>query len=331
MIANMVMIGFDGTSVNQNSKICKDISKYDLLGVILFEKNINSKKQLLKLTTDLRNCSNSNKFLISIDQEGGAVQRIKSKYGFYGRYPRASKVSNYSSQKAKKIYTKMAKELSGVGINFNLAPVVDLKINKQNKVIVKKGRSYSKNPKIVAKYSSIFIDAMHSNNIITSLKHFPGHGSSKGDTHKGFVDVSNKWDKIELKPYNILIKSNTVDTIMVAHVFNKNIDNKYPASLSFKTITKLLRWHMDYHGVVISDDLQMGAITSKYSLKQILKLSINAGNDILLFGNQLNKKKKVSLKKIIDTVMQLIKEEKIDIKDIIKANKRIEKLKEKLL
>ncbi len=327
----MLIVGFDGTYINNNSQICKDIKYNNLLGVILFEKNINSKKQLKQLTKNLQNCNKSKNLLISIDQEGGKVQRIKSKYGFKGKYPSASTISHKSSVQVKKIYTRMAKELNSVGINYNLAPVVDLKINKQNKVIVKKRRSYGSNPKVVVKYSSIFIDAMNENNIITSLKHFPGHGSSKGDTHKGFVDVSNLWNKKELEPYKVLIKNNTVDTIMVAHVFNKHIDKKYPATLSFNTITKLLRWHLDYHGVVISDDLQMGAITSKYSLKQVLKLAINAGNDILLFGNQLNKEKIVSVSQIVDTVIQLIKENKIDIKNIIKANNRIKKLKEKFL
>jgi beta-N-acetylhexosaminidase len=330
-IANMLILGFDGTRVNSSSKICKDIKRYNPLGVILFEKNIKNKKQLKNLTSNLKKCSKNRNLLISIDQEGGAVQRLKSKYGFLGKYPSALRVSNYSIKKANKIYKKMSDELKSVGINFDLAPVVDLKLNKKNRVIVKKRRAYSSDPKIVVKYSNIFINQMHKNNIITSLKHFPGHGSSLGDTHKGFVDVSKLWSKKELIPYELMIKDNNIDTIMVAHVYNKNIDKKYPASLSFNTITKLLRWHMNYHGVVISDDLQMKAISSKYNLKKVLQLAIDAGIDILLFGNQLNKKDKVTVKKIVNTILELIHEGKIEIKDIKKANNRIRKLKEKLL
>jgi beta-N-acetylhexosaminidase len=322
----MLIIGFDGKVINSSSKICKDIKKYNPLGVILFQKNIQNKKQLKQLTYNLQKCSTNKKLLISIDQEGGAVQRLKSKYGFYGKYPSALRVSTYSIKNANKIYKKMSDELKSLGINFDLAPVVDLKINKKNKVIVKKRRAYSSDPKVVAKYSTIFINNMHKNNILTSLKHFPGHGSSLGDTHKGFVDVSKVWSKKELEPYKLLIKDKKIDTIMVAHVYNKNLDKKYPASLSFDTITKLLRWKIDYHGVVITDDLQMRAISSKYKLNQVLTLAINAGNDVLLFGNQLDKKNKVSLKKIIDEVVFLIKTNKIDIKLINKANRRVKKL-----
>jgi beta-N-acetylhexosaminidase len=222
----------------------------------------------------------------------------------------------------------MSKELKSVGINYDLAPVVDLDINMKNHVIHGLGRSFGKDPKIVAKYASTFIDAMHSNGVLTSIKHFPGHGSSVGDTHKGFVDVTNLWKKKELEPYRLL--KDKADTVMVAHVFNKKIDRTYPASLSFTTVTKKLRWKLGYHGVVITDDLQMGAISKKYGLKNTLKLAINAGNDILLFGNQLDPSKIVSTKRLVDTIMLLVKSGDVKIESINKAYTRIQKLKKKL-
>ncbi|MEA1915083.1 MAG: glycoside hydrolase family 3 N-terminal domain-containing protein [Campylobacterota bacterium] len=326
MIGQMFMIGFDNQYITQESQICKDIKKYDLAGVILFDKNLKTKNQTLKLTQNLQNCNPEKSLLISVDQEGGKVQRLKRQYGFYGRFPKAVSVAKLSDEKTRKVYSKMAKELKSVGINFNLAPVVDLKLNKNNKVIVAKQRAYSSEPKIVAKYSSLFIDAMHKHNILTSLKHFPGHGSSLGDTHKGFVDVSKVHQDKELDPYRLLIKENKIDTIMVAHVFNKHFDSKYPASLSYDTITKKLRWHLDYHGVVISDDLQMGAISKRYTLEQTLKMAINAGNDILLFANQVTAKQRVSMKKMISIVKKLIQNGEVDIKSIEKANRRLRKL-----
>ncbi len=336
-IGQMLMVGFHGTSAPKSSQICKDIKKYNVGSVILFDynpvnknepKNIATKEQLAKLTKELQACSSDGKLLIAVDQEGGKVQRLKSKYGFYGKFPKASDVIKMDQGQISSTYKKMSKELKSVGINYDLAPVVDLDINMKNHVIHGLGRSFGKDPKIVAKYASTFIDAMHSNGVLTSIKHFPGHGSSVGDTHKGFVDVTNLWKKKELEPYRLL--KDKADTVMVAHVFNKKIDRTYPASLSFTTVTKKLRWRLGYHGVVITDDLQMGAISKKYGLKNTLKLAINAGNDILLFGNQLDPVKVVSTKKLIDTAMSLVRSGDVKIESINKAYARIQKLKKKL-
>ncbi|OQX76823.1 MAG: glycosyl hydrolase, partial [Epsilonproteobacteria bacterium 4484_65] len=190
------------------------------------------------------------------------------------------------------------------------------------------GRSYGKDPKVVAKYASTFIDAMHHYGVLTSLKHFPGHGSSVGDTHKGYVDVTKLWKEVELEPYRLL--KNKADTVMVAHVFNKRLDAKYPATLSAKTVNGLLRNKLGYHGVVITDDLQMGAISKKYGLKNTLQLAINAGDDILLFGNQLDPRKIVSTKKLVDTIVSLIKSGSVKEQSINDAYNRIQKLKKKL-
>lgn len=336
-IGQMLMIGFHGTSAKADSQICKDIQKYNVGAVILFDynpvdktkpKNIATKKELTKLTKQLQACSVDGKLLIAVDQEGGKVQRLKSKYGFYGKFPKASDVIKMDQSKIEATYKKMSAELKSVGINYDLAPVVDLDINQKNHVIHGLGRSFGKDPKTVAKYASTFIDAMHSNGVLTSIKHFPGHGSSVGDTHKGFVDVTNLWKKVELEPYRLL--KDKADTVMVAHVFNKNLDAKYPASLSFKTITKMLRWKLGYHGVVITDDLQMGAISKKYGLKNTLKLAINAGNDILLIGNQLDPKKIKSTKKLVNTIYSLVKSGEVKVESIDKAYARIQKLKERL-
>ncbi len=336
-VGQMLMVGFHGTSAPANSQICKDIKKYNLGAVILFDfnpvnkkkpKNISSKSQLTKLTSQLQACSADGKLLIAVDQEGGRVQRLKSKYGFYGKFPKASDVIKMDQSKIKSTYTKMSAELKSVGINYDLAPVVDLDINMKNHVIHGLGRSFGKDPKLVAKYASTFIDAMHSNGVLTSIKHFPGHGSSVGDTHKGFVDVTNLWQEVELEPYRLL--KDKADTVMVAHVFNKRLDATYPASLSYKTITKLLRWKLGYHGVIITDDLQMGAISKKYGLKNTLKLAINAGDDILLIGNQMDPKKVKTTKELVDTITGLVKSGEVKTESIDKAYRRIQKLKGKL-
>jgi beta-N-acetylhexosaminidase len=337
-IGQMLMVGFFGTSAEPGSQICNDIKNYNLGGVILFDynpvnknrpKNIQSKSQLTKLTKELQACSRDGKLLIAVDQEGGKVQRLKTKYGFYGKFLGAKEVAQKDVDNAKVVYDQMGYELHHAGINFNLAPVVDLSINPKNVVINKLGRSYGEDPAKVVKYASIFMSEMHKNNVLTSIKHFPGHGSSVGDTHKGFVDVTNDWQEKELEPYKILIGRAAIDTIMVAHVFNANLDPQYPASLSFKTITKKLRNDMGYNGVVITDDLQMNAIDKKYGLKETLYLAINAGDDILLFGNQLNPNDTLKTKKLIEMIVTLVNNNKIDVKKIDKAYDRIQRLKSK--
>ena len=335
-IGQMLMVGFFGTSAKPGSQICQDIQKYNLGGVILFDfnpvdrskaKNISTKAQLAQLTKELQDCSPSGNLLISVDQEGGKVQRLKNKYGFYGKFPSASDVSKKGVSDANVAYDQMGYELHNAGINFNLAPVVDLAINPKNVVINKLGRSYGKDPKEVVKYASVFMTQMHRHNVLTSIKHFPGHGSSVGDTHKGFVDVTDDWQEKELEPYKILIGRGAIDTIMVAHVFNSNLDPKYPASLSSKTITDKLRNEMGYNGVVITDDLQMNAIDKKYGLTETLHLSINAGVDILLFGNQLNPNNALSTELLVSTISNLIKKGEIKEDQINQAYERIQRLK----
>jgi len=339
-IGSMLMVGFMGTTAYKNSQICKDIRDYNLAGVILFDvnpvnhkqaKNISSKKQVARLTQQLQSCSKDGKLLISVDQEGGRVQRLKTKYGFYGKFPKARDVIQLSDRQVSRHYNKMGAELKSVGINYNLAPDVDLAINKRNHVIYQLGRSFGAEPKQVVHYASIFMNSMHKNGVLTSLKHFPGHGSSLGDTHKGFVDVTNLWQRKELEPYRMLAQSHTIDSVMVAHVFNKKLDNRYPATLSKKVVKGLLRNDFGFEGVVITDDLQMGAINKKYGLRNTLKLAINAGDDILLFGNQLSVKSMVKTKTLVNTIKSLLRNKEIKLSDIEASNVRVENLKAKLL
>jgi len=330
MIGRMLIVGFDEQAVFYNSQVVKDIQRYDLGGVILFDKFYNDKKrvknilnpyQLKHLTNDL-NIYSSKPLFIGIDQEGGRVARLKPKYGFL-KIPSAKKISLMKSYDVKRIYNSQSKMLHDLGINLNFAPVVDLSVNPKNRVIVGLERSYAKESKDVVKYASLMIDAQRKEKIISVLKHFPGHGSSLGDSHKGFVDVSKTWSKKELEPYKTLIKQNRADAIMTAHVFNSHIDKKYPATLSYKTNTELLRKQLHFKGLIISDDMQMKAISAHYTLEESVRLAINAGVDILLFGNQLARN---SVSDIVNTIYKQVKNGSISLEKIKKANKRIENL-----
>ena len=332
MIGQMIVIGFPNESVNENSEIIKQINKYNLAGVILFDifyndreknKNISSPEQLQRLTTSLKKLSN-HPILISVDQEGGKVARLKPKYGFE-EFLSAKKISELSIPHAKSSYKNISKMLQKNGINCNFAPVVDLEVNPKNKVIVGLERSFGSSSEEVTKYAKILIDEQKKAGIISVLKHFPGHGSSLGDSHLGFVDISDTWSQEELEPYKQLIKQKSVDMIMTAHVFNSYLDEKYPATLSYNVNTKLLRQKMDYKGVIVSDDLQMKAISKHFTLKETITLTINSGVDILLFGNQLANQ---NLDELINTILAQVKNGEIPHAKIIESNRRIKKLHE---
>jgi len=330
MIGRMLIVGFDEQFIDGNSQIVKDMRRYELGGVILFDrfysdrnktKNISSPEQLRELTKELRSFSKKPLF-IAVDQEGGRVARLKPKYGFL-EIASAKALGSLPAKFAQEAYTKNAKMLHECGINMNFAPVVDLAVNPKNKVIVGLERSYGKEPKKVAEYAGIMIDAQTKANVISVLKHFPGHGSSLGDSHKGFVDITDTWSKKELEPYKILLREGKADAIMTAHVFNSHLDEKYPATLSRKVNTNLLREQLGFKGVIISDDMQMKAISAEYTLKEATTLAINAGVDILLFGNQLAHN---SVEEIVNTIFTQVKSGAIPLARIKEANKRIENL-----
>ncbi len=334
MIAKMLVIGFDGEQINEKNNIYRYIKEYELGGVILFDrdyhdrnrtKNIKSPAQLQVLTAQLQAIS-PKPLLISVDQEGGRVARMKPSYGFTA-IPSAATISKKNNEtQAKKIYAALAKELQVNGINCNFAPVVDLAVNPQNRVIYQLERSYGSSSEIVTRYAKIFMEALSEEGIISVLKHFPGHGSSLGDSHEGFVDVTQTWSPKELQPYKKLIDADGVDMIMTAHVYNANLDKKYPATLSHKINTDLLRQEMKYDGVIISDDLQMKAISKHYDLKETVTLAINSGVDMLLFGNQLAHQ---DIGELIDVIYGQVSVGNISMKRIGESNKRVDALLQK--
>ena len=332
-IASLVVLGFHGTEVTSESTIVKEIQD-GLGGVILFDqdpmnkmkrKNIVNTKQLTKLDADLQAVLET-KLLICVDEEGGKVARLKAKDGFK-TFPSAQDVAKGDEAAASVYYDAMAAMLAQNGINTNFAPSVDL-LFEYNPIIAGKKRSYSSDPEVVSKYASIFVQEHRKNRVVTVIKHFPGHGSSKADSHKGFTDVTNTWTSKELEPFMQMIEAQKVDMIMTAHIFNKSLDATYPATLSYKVNTELLRHQMHYEGVIITDDLQMAAIHKHYSLKETVTLALNSGVDILLFANQLAKP--LRLETIIDVVKGQIKAGKIKEERISESYARVQKLKERL-
>jgi beta-N-acetylhexosaminidase len=338
-IGQMLLVGFRGLSNRDKGvrQIIRDIQKFHLGGVILFDydmvlkssrRNIRSPAQVKSLVKQLQAASQIPLF-IAIDQEGGLVRRLKEKFGFP---PTVS--AQYLGEKNRLALTyqqssKIAKTLANLGINLNFAPVVDLNTNPNNPVIGKLKRSFSADPQIVTRHALEFIKAHHAHGVFCSLKHFPGHGSSTHDSHLGLVDVTHTWHESELEPYQFLIRADKmgiVDTIMVAHVFNWRFDPQYPATLSRPIVTDLLRQRLEYDGVIVSDDMQMKAITSHYRFEVAIQKTLEAGIDLIVIGNNL-KYEPNAVARTVAIIKQLIQAGKITEARIEESYQRIQQLK----
>lgn len=337
-IGQMLIVGFRGMSIDENSAINKTIQELNLGGVILFDydtptqkfyKNIQNPTQVKNLCTSLQNI-NDTPLLIAVDAEGGKINRLNPKYGFIN-IPSHQKLGKINSlENTYKEVKTLAKELKELGINTNFAPVVDLNLNEDNPIIAKKERSFSSDPKVVEKHAKVFIKAHKDEAVLTAIKHFPGHGSSKGDTHLGLVDVTDTYQDIEMLPFKSLIKSSTVDMIMTSHIINRNFDKKYPITLSSNYITKILREKFSYKGVIVSDDLAMGAISKHYSLKETIIRAINAGCDLLIFSNNGKVYDEKIAYKAHKIILEALQSGEIKYSTIEKSLLRIKELKNKI-
>jgi len=324
-IGQMLIIGFEGNKINSSSfkKIQKQIKKGEISGVILFSKNIKSKDDLSKMNEILLKSNNIIPF-ISIDNEGGQIQR----FDFYNNKS-AKEISNLENIDARQEYSSMAKNLKSLNFNLNFAPCVDLEINPDS-IISKKERSYSKDPNIVSNYSKIFIEEHSKEKIATSIKHFPGHGNVSGDTHLGFVDSTNTFNEIELEPYKNLVQYDKTNKVMIFHIFNKNFDEKYPASLSKKTVD-FLKNNIGFKGLIVSDDYDMRSIRDNYKLDEIIVNSINSGINLLIFSNNIKVKEKNLAKKFHKIIKKELKKGTIKKENIENSYQKIIQLKNSLL
>lgn len=332
-IGQMIMIGINNRkSISSDDSLLLEIASGKIGGIILFEKNIastNSADSLKKLIADMQSYASTPMFM-SIDEEGGKVHRLKEKYGFVSM-PSAGYLGNMNSIDSTIYYTiRLATELKELGFNLNYAPCLDLATNPNNPIIAKVGRSYSANPAVVTAHAGASINAHHTQGIKTIVKHFPGHGSSSSDSHLGIVDVTNQWNIIELLPYKSLIDSGYIDAVMTAHIINEHLDaSKLPGTLSKVMVTDILRTMLGYKGVVFSDDMQMYAISKNYGQENAIKLSILAGVDVLVFGNNVSVTDRIKASEIHSIIKKLVLSGEIPESRINEAYQRIIELKNK--
>lgn len=337
VIGEMIILGFRGTEVSDSSKIVQDINKYYIGGVILFNYDVPSKsfprnivdpKQTKKLIEDLKKLTRSDLF-IAVDAEGGYVNRLKAEYGFM-QIESPQTMGESDPQNTFLKASPLGIELDYLGFNLNFAPVVDVNINKDNPVIGHLERSFSDDPVKVYEHAGYFIDAMHQYNIITAIKHFPGHGSSTEDSHLGLVDITDTYnEEVELFPFKKLIESSKTDIIMTAHIMNTNIDPDNPATLSSIFLKDILRDRLNYEGLIVSDDMQMGAIATHFGFEEAIIKAINAGCDLLIFSNNGREYDNDIAQKAVEVIKKAIKEGKITEEEISSSYNRIKELKEK--
>lgn len=321
-IGQMIIIGMDTNYITDRIK--NMILKYKIGGIILYRKNFNTYQDMLKLIKNLKDLNRENKIplFIAIDQEGGRVNRMPKEIK---NLPSANQIAIVGGEELVRASANITGQiLRKSGFNLNFSPVLDIKRFENNHAIG--DRSFGSNKEAVAKYGITAMKELQKNKVVSAIKHFPGHGATKQDSHNFLPVINEKIEKLEkedMYPFEQAIK-NGADVVLVGHLLIKNITGIYPASLSRKFIAKYLRMKYRYNGVIITDDLKMKAIKVLYGTKLSVRKAFEAGNDIIVF--RYNNKKEVE---VIEQIISLVKKGKIKENRINKSVKRIIDLKNK--
>lgn len=341
-LGDLLLVGFAGTRLDGNEELRQLLCDVKAGGVILFERwaatgqprNISSAEQVEMLTGEIQSlalrCAGRRVF-VAADNEGGRVMRLSTRLGYLPT-PSPDDLGEQGDVALTQLEARrMGATLREAGINWNLAPVVDVAINPANPAVVTLGRTFSSDPDRVISQARGFILGMHEAGVLTALKHFPGHGSSRGDSHLGFTDVSDTAElDVELKPYRVLIREGLADSVMTAHVFNRHLDPWDPATLSRFTVDRILRGSLDYGGVVVSDDLLMGAITQHYGLEEAAVLALQAGVDVLLISQNVAQTDDRAAGRVVAAVAHAVAQGKLSRRRISESLARIDALRERL-
>ena len=283
-IGQMLFAGISSTELTETDK--KLIEQYKVGGIILFKENLQSSNQILRLLKTLKETNEKNTFplFLGLDEEGGRISRLPKEIQ---KLPSSLEIGKTNHVLfAYDIGRILGKQLSAFGFNLDFAPVLDINSNPNNPIIG--DRSFGNTAGVVSAFGLETMRGLHSENIISVIKHFPGHGDTDVDSHLELPTISKTKEQLkelELIPFEQAIHQNA-DAVMIAHILLPKIDAIYPASMSKNIITDLLRDEMEFKGVVITDDLTMKAITNNYSIEEAVVQSIKAGSDILLIAHE---------------------------------------------
>lgn len=282
-IGQLVLVGMDGTKPDKYTRQLLD--DYQVGGFIFYKDNISDSGQALSLFNQLKedNASNPVPLFLSVDEEGGRVSRLP---GEFSKMPTAAKIGGTGeAEAAAEAYRIIGQALFGFGLNLDFAPVLDVHSNPDNPVIG--DRAFGTTPEEVSLMGLAAMKGLSDTGVIPVVKHFPGHGDTSVDSHLGLPVVEHDLDRLrefELKPFADAIEAGA-DMVMIAHILLPKLDAEHPASFSPAVINDLLRQEMGYEGVIISDDMTMGAITENYKIEQAAVDFITAGGNIVLVGH----------------------------------------------
>ncbi|GHH98685.1 beta-N-acetylhexosaminidase [Neobacillus kokaensis] len=283
-VGQMLMFGLEDTQVNDETR--KLIEDYHVGGVILFKKNISGAQQLLDLNNKIKEINsglNDTPIFIAVDEEGGLVSRMPPEII---NLPDSKDIGDANNAAlAHQVGKAIGERVSAFGFNMTMAPVLDINSNPANQVIGE--RAFGDNKEIVSKMGIEEMKGIQSKNIIPVVKHFPGHGDTDVDSHLGLPIVNHGKERLrqfELVPFQRAFDQQA-DMTMVAHILLPEIDRDYPASLSKNVITNILREELNFDGVVITDDMTMGAITENYDIGEASIRAVQSGNDIVLVAH----------------------------------------------
>jgi beta-N-acetylhexosaminidase len=333
-LGQLLLVGFRGTAFDGNTELDALLCRARVGGILLFGRNIVDAAQVAALTgasAARAAACGTPPLLVAVDAEGGRVMRLSPAAGYVATLSHKDLGDGNDLALTELEARRIGAMLRAAGINWNLAPVVDVGYNPANPVIVGYGRSFSADPARVAAQAHAFIAGLRSEGVLSALKHFPGHGGSFADSHHGFVDVTDTANaSLELAPYRLLFAEHTVDSVMTAHVFNRHLDESYPATLSRRTITGLLRRELRWSGVVVSDDLRMGAIEQHYGMEDAVALALDAGVDVLLIAEDRLPDGRSAAAVALDAIRTALREGRLSVATVEAALARVERLKRAL-
>jgi beta-N-acetylhexosaminidase len=327
-IGEMLMFGFAGNTIDSSSAriLATHIAAGRVGGVFFVKANVGSREDVLAL---VRLFSSGSTPLIAIDHEGGFVQRLGTQHGFTAIPTARSIAAGFSVGQARSLYAKAAAELSAIGFNLNLAPVVDVD-DPSSPAIGHFERAFDSDPLKVATYAEAFIEGFNCAGIQCVLKHFPGGGHSRSDSHRSLPDITATWLEQELEPYSQIIASGRASVIMSGHLHLGRIDkNPIPIALSQAAITGMLRGKLGFSGVAMTDDLDMVPVSSLMERGAAVIRAIAAGNDLMMIGNSAEFDPRLP-QKIADRVQQAIREGGLSENRVAESADRVRKLKRML-
>ena len=279
-LAQLFVFGFDGTNLPTDAEA---LLNQNAGGVILFGRNIEEKHQLVSLITQIHKNHKSKDFpLISVDQEGGRVQRLKNICTYVPTMAEVGQAAKTDNSIPYRLGALMGRELAALGFHLDFTPVMDVNSNPENPVIGE--RSFSHDPMWVAECGAELIKGMQGAGVSTCAKHFPGHGDTTTDSHYDLPVLHHNLDrlqKIEWPPFEAAIHAG-VATIMTAHVLFPELDKVRPATLSPHILNEFLIKKMKFQGLIFSDDLEMKALADHHSLEDMIFHGLSAGVDIFL-------------------------------------------------